>query len=266
MFGCKKLKRLNVIKVQIIIFIVSLYLMSLIVVNLNVAFYYKGLEERNFERFHTFEKDHVFNILSLHLNKTNIFHPVCNCHKYSLNLTLFKSGKLKIFKILSFNNVKKKLLYEISKDDVGYSYMSCGYYHSLRRGKSQKVVSVSLFGKIANYTNQLKVLVDQVKRYYPGWILRVFHDNSVDKSIICQFECSYEMVDFCNVNELNTNKNTKLEISKYNGMYWRWLPAADSFVDYFMSRDIDSWITSREKSAVDDWLKGNSIFHIMRGK
>ena len=39
----------------------------------------------------------------------------------------------------------------------------------------------------------------------------------------------------------------------------------DDFVDFFMSRDIDAWVTGRELTAVNDWLTSNTLFHIMRG-
>ena len=40
----------------------------------------------------------------------------------------------------------------------------------------------------------------------------------------------------------------------------------DHFVDMFISRDTDSTIFDREVVAVKEWLKTNTIFHVMRGK
>ena len=35
-------------------------------------------------------------------------------------------------------------------------------------------------------------------------------------------------------------------------------------VDYFVSRDLESRINHREHSAVEEWMKSESSFHIMR--
>jgi len=35
-------------------------------------------------------------------------------------------------------------------------------------------------------------------------------------------------------------------------------------VDLFMSRDLDSMFSDRERSAVDEWLMSNLPFHFMR--
>jgi hypothetical protein len=50
-------------------------------------------------------------------------------------------------------------------------------------------------------------VIEQAKRLYPEWIIRIFHDNSIDTSIICQIECdmsrnSNSRVDFCNIEQL----------------------------------------------------------------
>ena len=48
-------------------------------------------------------------------------------------------------------------------------------------------------------------------------------------------------------------------------MMWRFLPAGDSFVDLFMSRDTDSLIHERERDAVNQWLESDKAAHMMRG-
>ena len=44
------------------------------------------------------------------------------------------------------------------------------------------------------------------------------------------------------------------------------LPVGDSLVDYFMSRDSDSLILEREVDAVNEWIKSNTLLHVMRGE
>jgi len=47
-------------------------------------------------------------------------------------------------------------------------------------------------------------------------------------------------------------------------MLWRFLPASDKNVDVMISRDADSWLNTRESVCVNDWIKSNSKFHIIR--
>lgn len=40
---------------------------------------------------------------------------------------------------------------------------------------------------------------------------------------------------------------------------------ADDLVDVFVSRDLDSFVSDREKAAVDDWLSNSdAVLHVMR--
>ena len=47
-------------------------------------------------------------------------------------------------------------------------------------------------------------------------------------------------------------------------MNWRFLPLIDPTVDLFLSRDSDTQILAREVAAVNQWLRMNSTFHIIR--
>ena len=105
-------------------------------------------------------------------------------------------------------------------------------------------------------------------------LIRIYYDNSINKSIICDIECTkhqdeylYDNVDFCDIEKLNMNLSDKFTNSSYiHSMKWRWFPLGDSFVDIFSSRDIDSYILPREIDAVDEWISSNKTGHIMRGK
>lgn len=175
-----------------------------------------------------------------------------------------------------------------SKNSINYAYnitfeqanelsFTCDAYNVLKRGFKQKVISYSLFGTGRNYYDKLKSLAKQVEKFYPGWIIRVYYDQSIDKSIICQVECEkdengelLDNADFCNVNKISLKLNKSEKSSILNGAYldgtkWRWLPIGDSFVDVFSSRDIDSFIIQREVDSVNAWLNSEKDGHIMRG-
>lgn len=124
-------------------------------------------------------------------------------------------------------------------------------------------------------------------QHLPGWTIRVYHDSSIDESVVCKKICLkqpagslkdndtknetnhvdkyYDNIDFCDVEKLPYGFE-----STWSGVYmipmsWRWLPLGDDMVDVFVSRDTDSCINEREKAAVDEWLASDTLFHVMRG-
>ena len=54
------------------------------------------------------------------------------------------------------------------------------------------------------------------------------------------------------------------DLSSVFGMLWRFLPVLDPTVDLMVSRDLDSRLTTREQTAVEDWLNTGLAFHVMR--
>jgi hypothetical protein len=49
-----------------------------------------------------------------------------------------------------------------------------------------------------------------------------------------------------------------------NPRMFRYLVMLDTNVDVFISRDVDSLIWPREVDAVEEWLRSNYSFHVMR--
>lgn len=201
----------------------------------------------------------------------------CDCRKNKQ----IKLEKYEDYSVVRFQNEYKrfKYLYSMSNEDLIRASFTCNLYSSLRRGKSQKVLSYSLYGKNRFFYEKLKILVKQMSIFYPGWIMRIYYDESIDKSIICEIECQknekeayYDNVDFCDINniELKVNYSKLVGDLTLNGSYihaaiWRWFPIGDSFVEVFSSRDTDSFLIQREIDSVNVWLKSDKVGHIMRG-
>ena len=49
-----------------------------------------------------------------------------------------------------------------------------------------------------------------------------------------------------------------------SGMFWRFMPAADSSVDRFVVRDVDSRLNARDRIAVEEWIESKLPVHILR--
>ena len=151
---------------------------------------------------------------------------------------------------------------------------------AVKRGPSQKVVSFSLFRekliqdeerKTVNNTRLLQFIQGVAENaallpiFYPNWTMRVYHNfdrESVRANGFCDIRCRHNHIDFCDVTELS-EEDFGLP-STLDGEVWRFLPVLDDNVDVFVSRDLDSRFSEREATAVQQWLRSNKTFHIMR--
>ncbi len=142
------------------------------------------------------------------------------------------------------------------------------------RGSNQSVVSYTLFGQPhqddnvrRRYFSSIENKAVRIARYYPGWVMRVYHNLSIseESEYLCPLRCRHPLnVDLCHVDSIRTEEISSALIERLNPRMWRFLVMLDPLVDYFMSRDIDSEIIPRETAAVKQWLSSNYTFHVMR--
>jgi len=115
-----------------------------------------------------------------------------------------------------------------------------------------KMLSFSLFGNNPLYLKGLEKNLILAQRHYPSWNIRVHVDSLNFNSVKTQFE-------------QNQVEVVESEIEYVNqGLFERFRPMFDPMVDLWISRDLDSRITSREVSAVNDWIQTGMKFHVMR--
>ena len=115
----------------------------------------------------------------------------------------------------------------------------------------KKVISFSLWGENPKYTVGAIKNAEIASVIYPDWICRFYCGKSVPENITSQLK-SYKNVEVVDMDEQGD----------WTGMFWRFYACEDS--DVMISRDTDSRLSFREKSAVDEWLESNKDFHIMR--
>jgi len=117
----------------------------------------------------------------------------------------------------------------------------------------KKLITFSLWGDNPKYTIGAIRNAELGKKIYPGWICRYYIGESVPDEIIDTLE-SFD----------NTEIIRMYEGGNWSGMFWRFYPAGEEDVEVMVSRDTDSRLNDREKSAVDEWLESDKGFHIMR--
>ena len=117
----------------------------------------------------------------------------------------------------------------------------------------KKIICFSLWGEDEKYTVGAIKNAELAKTVYPDWVCRYYVGKSVPLDI---------------TNDLIKRDNTEVFVMNTAGdwtsMFWRFLPASDTDVDYMLSRDADSRLNKREKAAVDAWVSSGLGFHIMR--
>lgn len=115
----------------------------------------------------------------------------------------------------------------------------------------KKVVSYSLYNAIPK--NHINAIINcmLIPKIYPGWVARFYVDDTIPEAI------NKLLRTFEHVEVVEMPRGTGSE-----RMCWRFLPAAD-YNETMISRDADSWVSSREKACVDDWLASDKNFHII---
>jgi len=114
-----------------------------------------------------------------------------------------------------------------------------------------KVISFSLYGDNPKYTIGAIKNSELKETFFPGWEMRVYHNDSVPNYVLEQLEAN-------NVVLINTG----VEQGVCNAM-WRFAPASEK-VECFISRDCDSRLFERDAVAVQEWLESGKCFHIIR--
>ena len=121
-----------------------------------------------------------------------------------------------------------------------------------RQNPPKKIIAFSLWGDNPKYTIGAIKNAELAKEIYPDWTCRFYSGTSVPDQIIS------ELKEFD-----NTEVIEMAEEGNWAGMFWRFMVADEGDV-IMLSRDTDSRLNTREKAAVDEWLRGDKPFHIMR--
>jgi hypothetical protein len=117
----------------------------------------------------------------------------------------------------------------------------------------KKIISFSLWGNNPLYTNGAIWNAEHSKDFYPNWVCRFYHDDTVDKEILQKIQ--------------DTGAELVLMEKSIDvlGLYWRFHPMFDDDkIERFIVRDTDSRFTDREVKMVNEWVESKKSFHIIR--
>jgi hypothetical protein len=130
-----------------------------------------------------------------------------------------------------------------------------GIFVKNRYIKKKKVLTFSLWGNIPKYTIGAIKNAELAKHFYPDFECWFYiHDQTVPKDII------YKLSQLSNVKIILKNG----DLNSCKPMMWRFEAIDDENVEIMLSRDTDTRILLRERFAVEEWMKSDYAFHIMR--
>ena len=118
---------------------------------------------------------------------------------------------------------------------------------------NMKIISFALWGDNKFYTYGAVENVILAKELFPDWICRFYIGRGVQNNVI-EF--------------LKSQKNVQIimrdEPYNLSHMMWRFEPLFEKDVDVMVSRDVDSRLSKKEQIIVNEWLKSDKDFHIIR--
>jgi len=196
---------------------------------------------------------------------SKIYTSECHCQKDQISLNTYGQ--------LTRLEKNKKLIQYLNFGDITFT---CDIYNTFKRSeKKSKIIAFSLFGSDPKYSKDLINVAKTVKKLYPDWVMRVYHEKTIDPKMKCLMECLKDdntgeylgNIDMCDITAIPyKDLDSSWSASYMHATKWRFLPIGDSFVEAFMSRDSDSMIMEREVNSVNVWLNSIKSGHIMRGR
>ena len=116
----------------------------------------------------------------------------------------------------------------------------------------KNVIAFSLWGDKPIYWKGAVSNIKLAKEYFPEFICRFYVDENCESKLI-------ESLKDDNVEIIIVGKE-----KEFQGMFWRFDASQENDVDIFLSRDCDSRLSYRERVAIDEWIRSEKDFHIIR--
>jgi hypothetical protein len=114
-----------------------------------------------------------------------------------------------------------------------------------------KIISYCLYGTNPRYHIGVEKNAEIASRMLPDWTCFVYYNNLSEN-------ITDKLLKFKNIKLINITDMAD------HGMFWRFLPFFENENNICISRDADSRITDREIVCINEWLKSEKKFHIIK--
>ncbi|MEM7465995.1 MAG: tetratricopeptide repeat protein [Pseudomonadota bacterium] len=122
-----------------------------------------------------------------------------------------------------------------------------------RAKKQGNVIAFSLWGSNERYLWGALRNCELAAELYPLWQCRYYIDGSVPEQFVKKLDARGADI-----------RRMPTSTSLYDGLFWRFHVASDEKISRFLIRDCDAVINVKECVAVEEWLRSDKHFHIMR--
>lgn len=116
----------------------------------------------------------------------------------------------------------------------------------------KRLIAYSLFGTDPVYHQGAIANAEVAPKVFPDWTVRFYVSEEIPADLIARLR------------ELGAEVVYMTRRAMGDGLFWRFLPAADAGIDAVIMRDVDSLLSARDKSAVDAWLDSGKGVHVIR--
>jgi hypothetical protein len=195
----------------------------------------------------------------------------CHCRSNQEILITKLANQINVYLLDKSTNIKQKLLTQ-SEPEFANRVFTCDMYNVLRRGENQRVLGYSLYGKKRSFYDPLKETAERVRNLYQNWTMRVYYDDTIDKSVICQVECAsdentgvlYDTADFCFIKEMYltftdyVNKKS-LNASYMHAMKWRWFVNFKQCIILYKSKHVTLFLSKGCRLAIALWTRSQAV-------
>ena len=127
-----------------------------------------------------------------------------------------------------------------------------------------KVISFSLWGDNPKYMDGIIDNADVKQRldFYKDWEMWVYHNDSVPDRVLDQLKTLNVILK--REETIHSDYFVPGKRRCFHNATWRFHPASDPKVEYFISRDADSRLFIRDELAVKEWIDSGKSSHIIR--
>lgn len=123
----------------------------------------------------------------------------------------------------------------------------------LTQDSNRDVIAFSLFGGDSKYCETAILNCVEQRGIYPDWLCRFYVDHTVPDAVTKRITAAGGEVIVVDA-----------DVAAWPGPMWRFAAYDAPDVRRVIFRDADSVISTREASAVKEWIEGDTSFHAMR--
>ena len=123
----------------------------------------------------------------------------------------------------------------------------------------KKIISYSLWGANPLYTHGAIHNANLVTTEFPGWIMRVYYNNTVPLDVINILQKAPN-VELIEIDDKEYSQGTRVT----NAYFYRYYVQDDESVERYICRDLDWRLSKNDKACIDEWIDSKIPFHLMR--